>query len=91
MEREHKGEAKERQQQQKERRAGKGREGAQPPSKDKEEPQKPQAKKLGKRPHPESSSEQVGPLGRCLPSCEKAILSEAPSSCLASASWTESS
>ena len=67
MEREHKGEAKERQQQQKERRAGKGREGAQPPSKDKEEPQKPQAKKLGKRPHPESSSEQVGPLGRWPP------------------------
>ncbi|MXQ89190.1 hypothetical protein E5288_WYG015052 [Bos mutus] len=29
-----------------------------PPSKDKKEPQKPQAKKLGKRPHPESSSEQ---------------------------------
>ena len=33
-----------------------GQEGAQPPSKDKKEPQKPQAKKLGKRPHPESSS-----------------------------------
>ncbi|KAM9702378.1 protein RRP5 homolog isoform 2-T2 [Dama dama] len=58
-ERDHKGKAKEKKKQkQKERRTGKGQEGAQPPSKDKKEPQKPQAKKLGKRPHPESSSEQ---------------------------------
>ena len=68
VERDHKGKAKEKQQQkQKERRTGKGQEGAQPPSKDKKEPQKPQAKKLGKRPHPESSRVQVGPLGRWPP------------------------
>lgn len=91
-ERNHEGKAKEKKKQkQKEKRTGKGQEGAQPPSKDKKEPQKPQAKKLGKRPHPESSSEQVGPLGRWPPLTWKASLLEATSSCLATSSWTESS
>ncbi|XP_054937411.1 protein RRP5 homolog [Physeter macrocephalus] len=59
-ERDHKGEEeKERKnQKQKEKRIGKGQEGAQLPSKEKKEPRKPQAKKLGKRPRPESGSEQ---------------------------------
>ncbi|XP_067565605.1 protein RRP5 homolog isoform X3 [Pseudorca crassidens] len=45
-------------QKQKAKRIGKGQEGAQLPSKEKKEPRKPQAKKLGKRPRPESGSEQ---------------------------------
>lgn len=66
-ERDHKGEEEKEErknQKQKEKRIGKGREGAHLPSKEKKEPRKPQAKKLGKRPCPESGSEQVGPSGR---------------------------
>lgn len=64
-ERDHKGEEeKEERKNQKQKRIGKGQEGAQLPSKEKKEPRKPQAKKLGKRPRPKSGSEQVGPSGR---------------------------
>ncbi|XP_026968296.1 protein RRP5 homolog isoform X2 [Sagmatias obliquidens] len=60
-ERDHKGEEEKEErknQKQKEKRIGKGQEGAQLPSKEKKEPRKPRAKKLGKRPRPESGSEQ---------------------------------
>ncbi|XP_059955998.1 protein RRP5 homolog isoform X2 [Mesoplodon densirostris] len=60
-ERDHKGEEEKEErknQKQKEKRIGKGQEGAQLPSKEKKEPRKPQAKKLGKRPRPESGIEQ---------------------------------
>lgn len=79
-EREHKGEGEmeeRKRQKRKEKSSGKEQEEAPLPSRETKEPQRPRAKKPGKRPHPESASEQVRPSGRVASPRERENLSEA--------------
>lgn len=78
-ERDHKGEKKEQKknQKRKEKKNQKGQEEAPLPSEEKSEPQKPRARKQGKRPRLESGSEQVCPREDGLHSHEKESVSKA--------------